>query len=254
MLAFRGFLFTVVMYGAAVVGSTAVLLLFWAPHSARWAVAVAWGKVCLWAGRVICGLDVHTQGTENIPDEPCVFYIKHTTALETYWQIVALPPAVWVLKRELLWLPVFGWALGLVMKSIAINRKAGGPAVKQVIAQGKLRLASGMSVCIFPEGTRMPPGETRRYGVSGAALAHDVGCPIVPVAHNAGDFWPKQQLSKRPGRIVFCIGPPIFPEGRAPKEINLAAQAWIEGKMGEISSLYKERASADSATSSSGAR
>ena len=245
MLAFRGFLFTVVMYGAALVGSTGVLLLFWAPHRARWAVAVAWANTCLWAGRVICGLEVHTEGAENIPDEPCVYYIKHTTALETYWQIAALPPAVWVLKRELLWLPVFGWALGLVMKSIAIDRKAGGPAVKQVIAQGKLRLSSGMSVCIFPEGTRMPPGETRRYGVSGAALALKAGCPIVPVAHNAGDLWPKQQLAKHPGKIVFCIGPPIEPGDRTAKELNLAAQDWIENKMSEISCLYKEKANVE---------
>ena len=245
MLTFRGFLFTFVMYGAALIGSTGVLLLFWAPHRARWAIAVAWANTCLWAGRVICGLDVRTEGAENIPDEPCVYYIKHTTALETYWQIAALPPAVWVLKRELLWLPVFGWALGLVMKSIAINRKAGGPAVKQVISQGKLRLSSGMSVCIFPEGTRMPPGETRRYGVSGAALARDVGCPIVPVAHNAGDLWPKHHLAKQPGKIVFCIGPPIDPDGRTAKEVNLMAQEWIEGKMNEISSLYKEKANAE---------
>ena len=245
MLTFRGFLFTVVMYGAALIGSTGVLLLFWAPHRARWAIAVAWANTCLWAGRVICGLDVRTEGTENIPDEPCVYYIKHTTALETYWQIAALPPAVWVLKRELLWLPVFGWALGLVMKSIAINRKAGGPAVKQVINQGKLRLAAGMSVCIFPEGTRMPPGETRRYGVRGAALARDVGCPIVPVAHNAGDLWPKHQLAKQPGKIVFCIGPPIDPDGRTAKEFNLMAQDWIENKMSEISSVYKEKANVE---------
>ena len=245
MLTLRGLLFTLVMYGAALVGSALVLLLFWAPHSVRWAIAVGWARICLWAGRFFCGLDVHTEGQENIREEPCVYYIKHTTALETYWQIAALPPAVWVLKRELLWLPVFGWALGLVMKSIAIDRKAGGPAVKQVITQGKLRLAAGMSVCIFPEGTRMPPGETRRYGVSGAALAREVGCPIVPIAHNAGDFWPKQQLSKHPGKVRFCIGPPIHPDGRPAKEINLAAQEWIETKMGEISSLYRERAHAE---------
>jgi len=235
----RGLIFTVVMYGAALVGSTGVLLLFWASHEARWAAAKWWADTSLWAGRAICGLDVTTEGRENIPDEPCVFLIKHTTALETYWQIHALPPSAWVLKRELLWLPVFGWSLG-VMKSIAINRSAGGPAIKQVIEQGKQRIASGMSVCIFPEGTRMPPGETRRYGVSGAALAHEAACPIVPVAHNAGDLWPKRGLAKTPGKIRFCIGPPIIPGDCKPKETNQLAQRWIENKMGEISSLYKE--------------
>lgn len=243
MLWLRGLLFTLVMYGAALVFSSLVVLLFWAPHSIRWAVAKGWADACLWAGRVICGLDVSTEGQENIPDEPCVFLIKHTTALETYWQIAALPPSCWVLKQDLLWLPVFGWSL-VVMKSIAINRGAGGSAVKQVIEKGKARIASGVSVCIFPEGTRMPPGETRRYGSSGAALAHEAGCPVVPVAHNAGDLWPKRGMAKQPGKIRFCIGPPIIPGAGKPKETNLLAQQWIEGKMNEISSIYKDRASA----------
>jgi 1-acyl-sn-glycerol-3-phosphate acyltransferase len=239
MLWLRGLIFTIVMYGAALVGSSLVLLLFWAPHRFRWAVAVGWADICLWAGRISCGLDVRTEGRENIPDKPCIFLIKHTTALETYWQIAALPPSVWVLKRELLWLPVFGWSLA-VMSSIAIDRKAGGPAVKQVIAKGRDRLASGMSICIFPEGTRMPPGATRRYGVSGAALAQEVGCPIVPVAHNAGDFWPKRGLRKQPGKIRFCIGPPIDAADRRPKETNAIAQEWIESRMAEISRFYQE--------------
>ena len=240
MLAVRGLLFTIVMYGAALIFSSLVILFFWAPFSTRWVLAVGWARTCLWAGRFFCGLDVHTEGSENIPDKPCVFYIKHSTALETYWQIAALPPSAWVLKKELLWIPFFGWSLA-VMKSIAIDRKTHGAAVKQVIQQGKVKLASGSSICIFPEGTRMPPGETRRYGVSGAALAKEAGCPIVPIAHNAGDFWPKRGLAKHPGKILFCIGPPIDASGRRPRETNLIAQDWIETKMSEISSHYSEK-------------
>lgn len=238
MLWLRGLLFTIVMYGAALVGSTGVLLLFWAPHRARWAVARWWANTSLWAGRVICGMDVSTEGRENIPDHPAVFLIKHTTALETYWQIHALPPSAWVLKKELLYVPIWGWSLGLVMKSIAIDRKSGGPAVRQVIDQGKERIAQGMSISMFPEGTRMPPGQTRRYGVSGAALAREAGVPVVPIAHNAGDFWPKRGMAKTPGKIRFIIGSPIDPAGRRPKETNLLAQEWIESKMREISRLY----------------
>jgi len=241
MLTARSFVFTFLLFASAILFSGLELLFFWAPFRIKWGIAVAWARFCLWAGRFFCGLVVVTEGQENIPDEPCVFLIKHTTAMEAYWQIAALPPATWVLKRELLWVPVFGWAVGVGMKSIAIDRRAGGPAVKQVIVQGTLKLAAGMSVCLFPEGTRMPPGETRRYGVSGAALARATGCPIVPVAHNAGDFWPKRGLRKYPGRIRFCIGPPIDPAGRKPKETNLIAQEWVEGKMREISRVYKEQ-------------
>jgi len=241
MLTLRSLVFTVVLFASGILGSALVLLLFWAPFRAKWAVADGWAHSCLWAGNFFCGLDVVTEGEENIPDEPCVFLIKHTTALETYWQIAGLPPSTWVLKRELLWIPIFGWALGLVMRSIAINRKAGGPAVKQVIEQGKERINSGLSVCIFPEGTRMPAGETRRYGVSGAALAKEAGCKIVPIAHNSGDFWPKRGLRKFPGKIRFCVGPPIDPADMRPKEANLLAQGWVESKMLEISRIYQER-------------
>jgi 1-acyl-sn-glycerol-3-phosphate acyltransferase len=159
--------------------------------------------------------------------------------METYWQIAALPAQTWVLKKELLMIPLFGWGVGLVMRPIAIDRKAGPSTVTQVIAQGKRRIERGLWLTIFPEGTRMPPGETRRYGVSGAAVAAETGCPVVPVAHNAGDFWPKRGLRKYPGKIRFCIGPPIDPAGRTPKEINRLAQEWIESKMQEISVLYQ---------------
>ncbi len=238
MLTLRSLIFTWLLFASAILGSALELVFFWAPFRVKWGIATGWARFSLWAGKFFCGLDVSTEGKENIPDEPCVFLIKHTTAMEAYWQIAALPPATWVLKRELLWVPVFGWALGVVMKSIAVDRRAGGPAVKQVIAQGKDRIASGMSVCIFPEGTRMAPGETRRYGVSGAALAREAGCPIVPVAHNAGDFWPRRGLRKQPGKIRFCIGPPIDAAGRPPKETNKIAQDWVESRMREISCLY----------------
>ena len=239
MLWFRSLVFTFLLFASAILLSAAELVCFRAPFRVRWGIAVAWARFSLWAGRVCCGLVVTTEGREHIPAGPCVYLIKHTTALETYWQIAELPPAIWVLKRELLWIPVFGWALGVVMKSIAIDRDAGAAAVKQVIAEGRERLAEGMSVSIFPEGTRMPPGETRRYGISGAALAQDAGCVVVPVAHNAGDFWPKRGLRKYPGEIRFCIGPPIDASRQPPKETNLLAQAWIEDKMREISRLYE---------------
>lgn len=240
MLLVRSILFTSYLFVSAFVGAAIELLVFWAPFPAKWAVARGWARGCLRVGRAVCGLRVVTEGRENLPDTPAVVMIKHTTALETYWQIDALPPQAWVLKRELLWIPLFGWGLGLVMRPIAVNRGGGGPAVRQVIRQGRERLAAGLWVNIFPEGTRVPPGETRRYGISGAALAVEAGCPVVPVAHNAGDFWPRRGWIKRPGTVRFCIGPAIDPAGREPAEINAEVQAWIEGRMAEISTLYRQ--------------
>lgn len=246
MLTIRSLLFTSFLFVSAIIGGVIELLLIWAPFKVNWAIARAWAASCLWAGRFFCGMNVVTEGAENLPDEPSVALIKHTTAMETYWQIAALPPQTWVLKRELLWIPLFGWGIGFVMKPIAIDRKAGGAAVKQIIEQGEQRIANGLWLTIFPEGTRMPPGETRHYGISGAAVAEKTGCMIVPVAHNAGDFWPRRGLHKHAGTIRFCIGPPIDPAGRSPKETNRLAQEWIEAKMHEISSGYVSPVGADS--------
>lgn len=233
------------MFATAVIGGTLELLIFWAPHRWKWAIARAWAFGNLRAGRLLCGMDVTTEGVENLPDQPSVALIKHTTAMETYWQIAALPPQTWVLKRELVLIPLFGWGVGLVMKPITIDRKAGGSVVKDVIEQGRNRIERGLWVTIFPEGTRMPPGETKRYGISGAAISVETGCPVVPVAHNAGDVWPKRGLRKYPGKVRFCIGPPIDPAGRTAKEINELAQEWIESKMAEISSHYIKTRSED---------
>ena len=127
------------------------------------------------------------------------------------------------------------------MRPIAINRGGGHSAVQQVVNQGKVLLADGVWVTIFPEGTRVPLGETKRYGVSGALLAREAQVPILPVAHNAGDFWPRRGLRKKPGLIRFCIGPAIMPDDRPPKLTNLIVQDWVEMKMHEISVGYSDK-------------
>ena len=236
----RSLALIIVGYTGAVTVSVVLILLFWAPASWRRFCLVTFCRFALWAGDVICGMKVVVEGAENIPDSPSVIMIKHTTILETYGHVPMFPTNAWVIKRELLWAPFFGWAIGLVLNPIAINRGRGRSAVKQVIEKGKRRLADGIWVTIFPEGTRVPPGETRKYGISGAALAQEAGVQIVPVAHNAGDCWRPREFSMYPGLIRFCIGPPIDASAQPPKETNALVQRWIESKMREISSAYND--------------
>jgi len=197
------------------------------PFRGRFALARIYAHSVLVVLRWTCGLDYRVEGRENLPAGNHVALIKHASTWETVAQMVLLPPQVWVLKRELTWLPAFGWAL-MLLRSIAVNRGAGGSAVKGVLEQGRKRLAEGKWIVIFPEGTRMPPGETRRYGVGGALLAAENGRLIVPVAHDAGYFWPRRGLIKQPGMIRVVIGPPITAAGRDPRDVNAEAQEWIE--------------------------
>jgi 1-acyl-sn-glycerol-3-phosphate acyltransferase len=229
----------------------------WVPYTIFWSIIVGlfalvnrfitmkvirfWVDSCFWMLRVLCGITYEIEGRENVPEGNHVLYIKHTSTWETMTQMKLFYEQSWVMKRELTWIPFFGWAL-IAMNPIGIDRNAHRRAVQQVLEQGAKRLADGMWVHIFPEGTRMPPGETRRYGMSGAILAKENGRYIVPIAHNAGDLWPKHSLLKKPGHIRMVIGPPISTDDKTPAEINAAAQAWIEGKMLEISAVYQAKA------------
>jgi 1-acyl-sn-glycerol-3-phosphate acyltransferase len=143
------------------------------------------------------------------------------------------PPQTWVLKRELMWIPFFGWALAL-LHPIAIDRGSGRKAIEQVVAQGRDRLRSGIWVVVFPEGTRVAPGTRRRHGIGGAVLAAETGYPVVPVAHNAGSFWPRRSFFKRPGTVRVVIGPVIEAQGKTAEEIRDLAEKWIENKMREL--------------------
>lgn len=233
-LIYTGLLFlSVLVYAFGVIGSAPL-----GPH-ARFRVAESWARVNLWMLRHICGLSYSLEGLDNIPNDNCVVYIKHQSVFETILPFAVFPVQSIVLKRELMWIPILGWALHCI-RPIAIDRSAGATAVKQVVRQGKDRLAAGCWVIIFPEGTRMRPGATRRYGRSGALLAIEAGREILPVAHNAGDFWPRRGLLKRPGEIRVVIGPPIDSSGKTPDELNREAQDWVEETMRRISVWYSE--------------
>jgi 1-acyl-sn-glycerol-3-phosphate acyltransferase len=229
----RSILFTASFFLNTTLYAVVVLAVAWAlPFKGRWAIARSWGALNMWLLKVLCGLDFVVEGRENIPAGSHVAMWKHSSTWETIAQAVVFPEQGWVLKRELLWIPVVGWALRL-MQPIAIDRSAGSSAVRQVIAQGKARLNAGRWIVIFPEGTRAAVGEVRKYGVSGSILAIEAGVYVVPVAHTAGYFWPRRGWLKRPGTIRVIIGKPIATQGREPRELNAEIQAWIERTISE---------------------
>jgi 1-acyl-sn-glycerol-3-phosphate acyltransferase len=197
------------------------------PRQVPYRLVVMWIDAMFRLLKLLCRLDYKVDGLENIPGENTVVLLKHSSVWETLVQFKIFPPQTWVIKREIIWAPFIGWAVW-ALRPIAINRKAGKSAVEQVIEQGSQRLADGLWVMIFPEGTRVRAGETRRYGVSGALLAQANHRPVLPVAHNAGSYWPRRGWLKRPGTIHVAIGPPIETHDRSVREINQETQNWIE--------------------------
>lgn len=212
------------------------LLTFAGPVSFRLAARLASiyaGLMLKWA-QWTCGIRHTVSGWENVPDFPVILMAKHQSAWETLFMASRFPPQCWIVKRELLWLPFVGWGL-LAVRSIAIDRSSGKTAREQVLEKGARRLAQGMWISIFPEGTRVAPGQRGRYGIGGALLATRTGTPILPMAHNAGEVWPRNAFRKRPGTVQVMIGPLIATQGRDAVSVNAEVESWIEGQMRRIS-------------------
>jgi 1-acyl-sn-glycerol-3-phosphate acyltransferase len=226
----RSLVFFLVQIVWTPVYATAFLFTFALKPHARYRFATGLAHSMMWLLRVICGIRMEVRGAENIPQQPCIVMCKHQSAWETFSLQTVFPAQVWVLKRELLWLPFFGWGLALT-SPIAIDRSKGKQAMRQLLEQGKDRLANGFCVVIFPEGTRMPYGVRGKYKIGGAMLGESSGAPVVPVAHNAGKFWARKSFLKYPGTIVMSIGRPIDPKGLKAEEISRRVEDWIEAEM-----------------------
>ncbi len=233
MLVIRSTIFLLIQLVLTPLFSTLAILTFPFSPLTRYRLISSYARTMLWVLRGVCGIRHEVIGIENIPSAPCVVLCKHQSAWETLALQAIFPPQAWVLKRELLWIPFFGW--GLAMTSpIAINRSDGKGAVKQLLRQGKERLAQGFFVVIFPEGTRIPYGERGKYKVGGALLAASAGAPVVPVAHNAGRLWGRNSFIKHPGLITMSIGVPIAVDGLKADEINKQTEAWIENEIQQL--------------------
>jgi 1-acyl-sn-glycerol-3-phosphate acyltransferase len=209
---------------------TLIALLAWPVHPIlRNQLISGWARSMIWWLRVTCNVRHEISGMENIPDKPCIILAKHQSTWETFAFQAIFPTQVYVLKRELLWIPIFGW--GLAMTSpIAINRASGREALKQLVSKGQARLAQGLWVVIFPEGTRMRPHQQGKYHIGGAWLACQTKTPVLPVAHNAGHCWPKGFI-KQAGVIKLHIGPAIATADLKADALNLKVEHWIEAQM-----------------------
>lgn len=233
LLAVRSSVFMIGMIIATLIHATLSLLTFPLPSLWRYRFITLWSLFIVWWAKVIIGLDYEVIGLERLPKGPAIILCKHQSAWETLALQKIFPPQVWVLKKELLRVPFFGWALSL-LDPIAIDRSSGKQAFSQLIEQGRQRLQAGRWVVIFPEGTRTAPGQTTRYKTGGAALALATETLIVPVAHNAGLFWPRRSFLKKPGKIRMVVGPAIDPKGLSVDEINQKVQTWIEDTMAAL--------------------
>jgi 1-acyl-sn-glycerol-3-phosphate acyltransferase len=234
----RSLLFTTYMIVSACVFGAAMALGFWLPYRTQFAIARKWAQILFWVLERLCGLKYVVEGRERIPAGNHIIMSNHTSAWETIAQFLIFPPQVWVLKRELLWIPFVGWGLKM-LRPIAINRGEGHRAVNQVIEQGKARLADGLWIIIFPEGTRVVAGEKRKFGVSGALLAIASGKSVVPLSHNAGAFWPRRGIVKKPGTVHVVIGEAIEPGGKDPRQLNDEVRRSIEAGLARIAELAR---------------
>jgi 1-acyl-sn-glycerol-3-phosphate acyltransferase len=240
MIYLRSTLFFIFYALTAVLFSCLGVLLWPLPFKWRYAVISQWAKTNIWLLAKICDVHLEVEGREHIGTEPAVIICKHQSAWETLALQAVFPPQVWVLKRELLWIPFFGWGLAS-LHPIAIDRKAGRKALSQVIEQGLDRLSSGAWVVVFPEGTRVAPGYMGKFGIGGARLAVDTGYPVIPVAHNAGHHWPKRGFLKRPGTIKMQIGEKIETSGIQAADLNQQLYDWMEQTMTQLEGKKPEQ-------------
>ena len=235
VLFLRSALFMVLMVIATVIWSGVCMLAAPLPYNKRYYVTSRWNVFMVWCAKYICGINYQFKGYENFPDAPAIILSKHQSAWETIFLLANLPrPLVFVFKKEILYIPFFGWGIAL-RRMIPIDRKQGKNAFKSVVAHGKRRLKDGQWIIMFPEGTRIPVGQQGKYKSGGTRLAVETGAVVVPIALNSGECWPKNSFIKKPGTVTVSVGKPISSEGKTPDELMEQVEQWIESEMRVIS-------------------
>ena len=228
-LFYLGYIVSTVLWGGL-----SVAIAWSMPPKARFLFVVgAWTRFVLWWLGLTCGIRTEVRGREHLPDTACILFVKHQSTWDTLFVQTLLSPQTTLIKRELLWIPFFGWAFSL-LKPIAINRHARVGAFRQLMNIGAERIAAGFSVTLFPEGTRMPWGKQGPFQPGGAALASSTGAPVLVVAHDAGRCWPAHRFIKHAGTIEVRISPPMQFKGENHRKINKLTEGWLREQMSEL--------------------
>ena len=235
MLILRSLLFYIGQIISTVLIAPIGVIAFPLDFKKRYYLITRWAVFNLWWLKLCCNVRYEIVGIDNIPEKPCIVMCKHQSAFETLALQRIFIPQIWVLKKELLQIPIYGWGLAS-MQPIAINRDSTIKSFKQIADQGYERLKKGYWVVIFPEGTRVAPNKKKKYLPGGGMLAEKSGARVVPIAHNAGRLWPRNSMIKKPGLITIKIGPVIKSENKSAKEITNEVENWIEKAVGELPS------------------
>lgn len=232
----RSLLFSIIMVTTMILHSAICLLAWPLPLRIRYKVVIAFTDFIIWLLKVLCNVNYKIEGLENIPkNRNGVILCKHQSTWETFFLPGLFSGPAIILKRELLWVPFFGWGAATV-SPIAINRSDKATAMDQILKKGKKCLDEGRWILVFPEGTRIPAGLVGKYRPGGARLAVAAGYPVIPIAHNAGRFWPRRQFIKHPGTVHMVIGPLIETTNRTAEDVLLEAKTWIEETIKKIDS------------------
>lgn len=234
-LLIRSLIFTLIMCAFTPIWTCVCLISMPLPYNTFYHITTRWNAFIIWLAKVVCGIHYRVKGMENLPNAPAVLLCKHQSAWETIFLPTITPrPLIYVLKKELLRIPFFGWSLAM-LGFIGIDRQLGMRAFRQVIQEGKKSLSSGKWIAMFPEGTRMPVGEQGEYKGGGTRLASSSKSVIIPVALNSGECWPKNSFIKTPGTITVSIGPAIYPDKQPHDALMAEVENWIETEMRVIS-------------------